>query len=418
MNLLKTTFFSSIYTVIRVLSGVISVKFVAIYLGPAGVAFVGQFQSLLIMVNNFANLGITNGITKYIAEFKEDHEQLRKILSTSFVITLVTSSIIGVLIAIFTPILGQYLFKTDEYNFVLYTLAVAVTFYNLNLLLTAALNGFKQIKKLITARIIATIIGLGITVSLVVLWEVKGALLALVIVQCVTFFVVIIFSRKTGWFKKSFFQLKSDKKTFKKLMNFSLMAFSSVIVLQLRQMYLRDYVITNLSPEEAGYWQAIWKISELYLMVVTTSLSIYYLPKLSEIKDNAKLRKEIFNGYKILLPIVLVLSTTIFFTRDLIIQILFTNEFSAVRELFLFQLIGDVLKIASWILSFLLVAKAMTKEFIITEIIFKLSFFGFAMLFINTSGLIGLTYAFALNYFIYLITIIFIFRKLVFLKKT
>ena len=52
-------------------------------------------------------------------------------------------------------------------------------------------------------------------------------------------------------------------------------------------------------------------------------------------KEKKELQQEIFKGYKFLIPIVLVLSISIFVTRDLIIYILFTPDFSAVRDLFL-----------------------------------------------------------------------------------
>ena len=58
-----------------------------------------------------------------------------------------------------------------------------------------------------------------------------------------------------------------------------------------------------------------------------------------------------------------------------------------------------------------MLAKAMTKVFIYTEIGFSVLFVVLSIYFINTFGLIGITYAFSLNYFLYLVVMIFIFRK-------
>lgn len=79
-------------------------------------------------------------------------------------------------------------------------------------------------------------------------------------------------------------------------------------------------------------------------------------------------------------------------------------------ELFKWQLIGDVIKIASWLLGYLMLAKAMTKVFVITEIIFGIIFALLSVIFLNSFGLVGVTYAFALNYTLYLIVMSFIFR--------
>ncbi len=44
-----------------------------------------------------------------------------------------------------------------------------------------------------------------------------------------------------------------------------------------------------------------------------------------------------------------------------IINILFSPQFLPMLYLFKYQLIGDVLKIGSWLLAYLMLAKAMTK---------------------------------------------------------
>jgi len=102
-----------------------------------------------------------------------------------------------------------------------------------------------------------------------------------------------------------------------------------------------------------------------------------------------------------ILPVVGALSLSIWFLKDFIIHILFTPDFTGVRGLFAFQLIGDFLKIGSWILAYLMLAKAMTKTFIITEITFGANFVVLSYIFINRFGVVGATYAFALNYLIY-----------------
>lgn len=417
MNLKSTTFWSAIYTIIRMLSGIVSIKVIAYLIGPAGVAYVGQFQNFLTITNSSSNLGIGQGTIKYLAEHKEDKAAYAKVLSTSFIITILSSSLISILLLIFNKKLSLYLFHTTELSFVLIVLAFSITIYSSGQILMHALNGFQEIKKLITARISTSILGLVSTIILVILGGVEGALLALIISQIIGFGILIYYSKSSAWFSKENFLKNWDQETFRKLSHFSLMTFVSVILLNIRQIYLRDYIIVQLSPEAAGYWQAIWKISELYLTVITFSLSVYYLPKLSALKEKKELQQEIFKGYQFLIPIVLVLSISIFISRDLIIYILFTPDFHAVRDLFFYQLIGDVFKIASWILSFLMVAKAMTKTFIITEIIFISLFAFLALMGVKYYGLIGMTYAFAITYCLYFLTMLVLFKDILFSRK-
>jgi len=181
------------------------------------------------------------------------------------------------------------------------------------------------------------------------------------------------------------------------------MSLVSATIIPLSHIFVRDYIGSNLSWEQAGYWQAIWRISETYLMLVTTTLSIYYLPKLSSIQSKSELKAELLHGYKIIMPIVIATALGIYFCRDYIIKILFTEAFKPMAELFMFQLIGDVVKIASWLMGFIMIAKAMTRLFIFSEIVFVSSFVALSVVFINIFGLIGITIAYMLNYMLYTI---------------
>ncbi|HIP26868.1 MAG TPA: O-antigen translocase, partial [Flavobacteriaceae bacterium] len=213
------------------------------------------------------------------------------------------------------------------------------------------------------------------------------------------------------WFKLEYFKHGIDRESLSKLSKYSLMAITSALTVPASHLIIRNYIGENLSWDDAGHWQGIWYISTIYLMVVTTSLSVYYLPRLSEINDNKELKKEIINGYKIILPIVIVLASGIYLFRELVIQIAFTDKFLPMMELFKWQLIGDVIKIASWLLGYIMIAKAMTKMFIYTEILFSFLFVVLAISFIDIFGLVGITYAFTLNYTFYLLLMIYLFYR-------
>ena len=103
----------------------------------------------------------------------------------------------------------------------------------------------------------------------------------------------------------------------------------------------------------------------------SATLSIYYLPRLAEIKTACDLRLEINKVYRFVMPIVAVSIVSIFILRDFIINALFTADFLPMRALFPWQLTGDAIKIGAWILSYVMLGRAMVKYFVLTEIIFS-----------------------------------------------
>ncbi len=410
MTLIKTSILTAISTVIKVIVGFVINKIIAMYIGPSGLAVIGQLQNFISVITTFSNGATTQGIIKYTAEYQSIEEK-QKIFSTSIVISLVCSCIISVLLFIFSDYLSVLILKDTQYSSVFIVFGMTIFLFALNTILMSILNGQKEIKKYILVNISSSVFSLFFTSFLIMKLGLIGALYALVVNQSVIFFITLAFVIKSSWFRFKYFKQGVDRENLIKLSKYSLMAITSVLTVPISHLIVRNYIGENLSWNDAGYWQGIWYISTMYLMVVTTSLSVYYLPKLSEIQDKIELKKEIINGYKIILPIVVILASGIYLFRELVIHIAFTDEFIPMLELFKWQLVGDVVKIASWLLGMLMLAKAMTKIFIVTEILFSLSFMVLSVLFIDNFGLIGVTYAFSLNYFIYLIVMIFIFRR-------
>lgn len=413
MTLIKTSVLTAISTIITVISAFIINKVLAIYVGPSGLALVGQLKDFVTMITIFSNGAITQGIVKYTAEY-ETIEEKQKVFSTSIIISLVYSTIISVLLFILSDYLSVKILKDTQYSSVFIVFGSTVFLFALNAVLMSILNGQKEIKKYVLANIMNSLVALFVTSILIFQLNIIGALYALVINQSVVFFITLLFVIKNSWFKIAYFKQGIDKETLLKLAKFSLMAITSAICVPLSHIIIRNYIGENLGWDSAGYWQGIWYISSIYLMLITTSLSVYYLPKLSSIKDKIELKKEILNGYKVIIPIVVIFAFVIFLIKEYVIIIAFDEKFMPMLELFKWQLIGDVIKIAAWLLSYLMLAKAMTKSFVFTEIIFSTTFVILSIIMVNYFGLIGMTYSFVVNYILYLLTIYLIVKKEIF----
>lgn len=71
MKLIGITILGAILTLLRMVSGLLVSKFVAIYAGPSGVALVGQLQSFIAGINGLVTNQISQGVVRYSAENKD-----------------------------------------------------------------------------------------------------------------------------------------------------------------------------------------------------------------------------------------------------------------------------------------------------------------------------------------------------------
>lgn len=401
MTLIKTSLLNGIAVVIKMLTLLGINKILAIYVGPSGYAALGQFQNAVQMITTFASGAINTGVTKYTAEYHDDEERQRTVWRTAGTIALVGSLSTAVLVIIFNRSLAGWFLKDDALGSVFIWFAATLVLFVFNTLLLAILNGKKEIQRYVLANIAGSLFALAVTSVMAVQLGLYGALVALAVYQSLTFFVTLLLTYKAPWFKLRYLVGGIERQAAKNLAKYTAMALTSAACVPLSHILIRNHLGETLGWEAAGYWEAMWRLSAAYLMLVTTTLGVYYLPRLSELQNKGDIKREILQGYKIILPVAAACGLVIYLLRDFIIRVLFTAEFGPMESLFAWQMVGDTLKIGSWILAYLMLGKAMVKLFIVSEIAFAGMFYGLTLVFTKAMGLEGVALAHAVNYFFY-----------------
>lgn len=411
MNLLKTSFYTSISQGLSILAGLVSIKVVSVKIGPEGIAMMGQYLNTTALLSLFATGAIGTGVVKYLAQYKDDKEKQLRVIATAFRITIICTIVIGAGVAVCSSLLSQKAFKTDGYNTVYILWGTFLLFTTFSALLSNILNGLKLIPYLTIVNISGTVSGLLITILLAYQYGVFGVLIAANFTAVILFSIHLFFFKKYKWFSVKELFLPFDKKLAQLLTGFILMTLVSGVLSPAIQLLVRDRIIEKFSFNEAGYWQSVTRISDYYLSFITSVIGVYYLPRLSEIDNNRDLKAEIWKMYKIILPVIAVVSLVIWLCRYLIIRIILTPDFLPSAELYGIQFMGDFFKIAAWLLAYVMLAKAMKYRFVAIEFIFSFSYVFLCYYFINQYGIIGATYGFLLNNILLWLTMMFFIKR-------
>lgn len=409
---------TAISTIVKMITGFISIKIVSALIGPAGIALLGQFNNFSAIFLTFSTAGINTGVTKYVAEYSDSPNKVNLVLRTAIGMIAFMSILSGIVLIIGSTYFSKLILHSNRYSSIILIFGCTIVFYSLNSLLLAVLNGYKEFKKFVKINIISSVVGLLFSGTLAYYLGVYGALLAAVTLESVILLVTLSKITECAFFKISSFFGKWNKEILVKLSNYSLMALISAATVPVSQLIIRGSIVENSSLDDAGLWEAMNRLSAMYLLVITSSLSVYYLPRLSEIKTERELKKEIFSTYKFVIPPLLVFVLMIFISRHFIIRIVFNERFQGMESLFLFQLIGDFFKIGSWILAYQMLARSMTKFYVITEILGSILLVGSAIFLIQIFGNLGATMGYALTYICYFIGMVLIFRKLLFTHES
>ena len=416
MNFIKTSFLSGLSTAISLLARLISTKIVAVYLGTNGMFLMGQLKDFLRLGNTIGSFGIENGIVKYVSEYDNDKSKLSNIIGTSFKINFTSALIFSGLIIIFKNQIADFLQINFSENFYFLILIFSIISASIHTCFLSIYNGLNKIKLYVLVNIFSNIISAIILVILVLEMEIIGAFYALAINQIFSLLINVIFffiykPFEIGWvFKKFVYD------NLKKLSSFSIMAVVGPTCLIISTFIVRDFIFAEFGSDYAGSWEAMWRISAIYLLFLITTFKFYLIPTFSKLDDN-ELKKEVFKIWKVVIPIIIIITVGVYITKDLIINILLSEEFILINTIIFFHLLGDIIKINCWVLGNIMISKADTKSFIFFQIEWSVIFVALTYLFIGKYGFVGVSISYFITYIIHFSLLNLYFRKLLWINK-
>ena len=393
----------------------ITSKMIAVFVGPGGMAYIGNFRNFMTSLEGISTLAFSSGVVKYVGENEDKEKELTKIITTVLVTFLVFSTVLGFLIFVFSDFLCAKFFGNNlQYEIVFKVVAIVSPFSVVSVLFVSIINGLGSYSKLIYATIISNIIALVLTVLLIYEFKLVGALLSIALNPTILFTINFFYVPKELQLLSRINLKQYDFSVLKKLAGFSIMILPSFLLNPYVILEIRKFLIINVGLYEAGFWEAMSRVSNLYLMFVSTLVSLYFYPKLIKAKNEFETKQVFLNFYKSILPLFIACSIGIYFLRFWILKVLFSSEFLPVSDLFLWQIIGDFFRICGMILGFQFLAKKIILHYILFEFFSNLFLYFFSIYCIQLIGIQGVLMAQAAEYFLYFLVLVFYFRKIIF----
>ena len=417
---LKISVFNSIAVLTRVLSGWVINKVIAIYIGPEGTGLVEQFRNFLQTAQGFATMGISDGVTKYAAKYQNNRKQLSSFLASTYKIVLIASIVAAIIITIFSSAINKLLFGERDFTLLIILTGILIPLLSINLILQAILNGFQQYKKITYISIISHITTAIIAFFLIMNYHILGALILIIISQIISFIISLFFIRADLF---QFFQisLKQSKTAhYKRLYNYVIMALITAVTIPLFSILIRNQIFHFYPTDEgvhAGYWDGVKKISGLLLAFITPIFSLYYYPQLAKIHTNIEYKLELKKFFKQIFPFFFAGMLLLYLLREWAIIIFFSKDYLPMKELFLWQLAGDFVRVLSLTIAFLMLARAHIRKYIATEVGFWIVFYLLTAYLLPLYELKGVVIAYFFTYLLYLTSLLILYRKILFSKE-
>ena len=376
MKFKDTFLLTSLNTVVKVLSGIVLNKIIAVYLGPAGLAMLGQFQNFAGILTGIGNASIQTGVVKKIAQNSEKKYR-NKILVNASILVLVLSAVSSIIVFVFSDYFAQVILFDIGFSTTIKIFALSILFYAANVYFLSILNGLREIRQLTFISILLSLIPILTIPLLITYLQISDVIYALILTQFLVFLLsygLLLKKHSYNFFKVKF--SKFDMGITRILVKFGLVSFLSGALLSLSLLIVRTYIVESNSLEAAGIWEAAYKISIYFNLLFLMPISIHYLPKFSAMDNFKKIDKEIKSIIKaLIIPLLFIVFFT-YLIADSIVIFLFSADFLLVNEILVVVMIAEVFRIFGGIYVTSLLANQLFKQSIFPE-------FGFAVIFIG-----------------------------------
>lgn len=348
--------------VIKLLFSVVTLKVVAYYAGPSGMAVLGQLQSFLQMAGAGASSMTSTGVVKLISEGKQKED---KVLISSFLLLVMYTGVVFLIFLFFARFISRF-FLDGEWFVALMVLPFAAMSLGVNSLYISYYNGRQDYRRYFQYSIVLSCITAAASVLCAFYFERTGAVYSVVVAPIMAGLLLsIIFG---SWASKwPALTLEEFKPLARSLLQFSLMAMGSAIVVYGGQIYLRHFIADNVSADAAGIWYSATRLSDIYIGIASVLFSTILLPRYSAISDRM-LKSEVLKMLGMAAIFALCMVCSVVFASGFIVRIIYGEAFDDASQILSLYVFGDALKAISWVFLYVLIAKQKTLLYLVYEV--------------------------------------------------
>lgn len=402
-QILKSTTLVGGSQVINILLGMVRTKFMAVLLGPGGIGLAGLYQAATGLVGTLTGLGVGSSGVRQIAEAAGtgDETRIARTIVTLRRIALLLGALGMCATIVLCRPLSRATFGNPDQALPIAVLSVTLLFGSIAGGQTALIQGLRRIRDLASLNVLGAFFGTILGIPIIALWGRAGIVPMLLAVSAMGIVTSWWYARKVplrsiriGW-RETFAEGRGLLKLGLVFMASGLM---STAVLYL----IRVIIVRELGLDAVGLYQSANTLANLYIGFILNAMGMDFYPRLTAVAgDNPTCNRLVNEQTEVGLLIAApgIVATLIF--APLVIQLFYSTAFTAAYQVLRWQILGIFLRVVSWPMGFVLLAKGRGRAFFWSELAANVVHLGLVWVGVTLRGLEGTGMAFFALYVFY-----------------
>ena len=399
---------------LKILVGIISAKFVAIFLGTTGIGLVGLLQNTLAIISSITGFGINiSGVRMVtLANAEENHQEFSK---TVLVLkrASITTGILGVFLTlILAKPLSIWTFGSTEYTNWFLVLSINFIFSSLAINKMALLQGTRSMKEIAVSTVVYAVLITAVTLPIYYFFKMEGIVAVLILTAVLNYAINWFFARKISVVPVSV-GFKETISRSKEMIQLGFLLSINVIFGQITAYLLKLYFNFQHATESVlGLYVVATTLLLTYVGMVFSAMSTDFYPRLTQVQtDNNKVKEMVNDQIEVALLLLTPLVVIFYFLAPFLITILYSDDFLGVVLILKWALLAIIIKAIIWPLAFIILAKGEKKLYFKQEILGDAMNIIFTIIGYYYFGLIGIGLAMVFIYSVYGIYVFSVVKK-------
>ena len=404
-QILRSTSIIGGASVINILISLVRVKVAAVLLGPAGVGLIGMFSNLMATAANVASLGMGTVGTRQIAaaNAQQDAQAVAVARRALFWGTLVMAVVGSLIFWLLRGVLATHVLADSALSNQVGWLALGVGLTLAAGSQGALLNGLRQIGDLARISVYTAVLATTLGVGALLLWSERGLLVYLLVTPVCSFLVGYLYVARLPKVQALPTPLRELTQQWIALARLGMAFMLAGLAVTVGQLAVRTLVQRQLGAEALGLFEASWVISMTYIGLVLRAMGTDYYPRLTSIiHDHVAVNKLVNEQTEVVLLLAGPLFLVMLGLAPWVIELLYSSKFTEAAAVLRWQILGDLFKVASFPLGYLILAAGDGKTFVVGDASATVVFVFFVWLGLPHLGLQATGIGFLMMYVVYL----------------
>lgn len=382
--------------------GLASSKVWALFGGPPALAQQGLLVPLLGLCVMVSSLGLGAGLVKFgaAALANGDVERMNALRRAAWSLQVLAWTVCVLALYLGRSWIAAWSLGQAEATLEVMVIAVSLWFALASALHISTLNAFQRVTAL--ARSNVAVMFFSSSAGIFILWRfgLPGVVWSVLIASITGWLVArTVALRELGPVAPSGReQVLAEMKT---LVGFGFPYTLSMIAGQLVQFLLPSLILHELGRNEVGFYRVSSLIAVAYLGFLTNAMAQDYFPRLSALKTDHEVQEAVNRQHQMVMALCVPVILGVLWLAPFVVPLVSSAAFTPSIRVLEWQLAGDVLKLSSWVMAFVILARAGSGWFLLTEVIAGLVGLLSNVWAMRVFGLPGLGIAYVITYAAY-----------------